>query len=195
MSDTPRPTVSRFAQVMERKLQKHDHDWGPKGWEGGDPFSLLSKCGHELDELQRALRKALPELGWHTAEPESLVSVAEEAADVANMAMMVADSIGALERADGIGSPDRAGFFMHSDGEQGLVEVQMVTSPAGYGIDELQAMLGDFTELYAPEHFDGHCAYVTATPYYEPGIDEAVAMGWGFSDVKIKPVNQQPLTK
>lgn len=73
-----RPEVARFAQLMERRLRANDHKGG---WRGDTPHALLRRLREETDELYLAI----------TAE-----DVGNEAADVANFAMMIADVCGAL---------------------------------------------------------------------------------------------------
>lgn len=81
-----RPALLGFAQEMERKLRKNDPAKGSNGWQGAAPDHLLTLLGHELRELRRAVSTG----PWE--------KVLEEAADVANMAMMVADADARVER-------------------------------------------------------------------------------------------------
>lgn len=74
----PRPVVSAFARVMERKLQynKSKGHWGdcPVEW-------LIERLREEVDELEAAVKANVP------------ARVAQhEAADVGNFAMMIADN-------------------------------------------------------------------------------------------------------
>ena len=73
----PRPQLAWFAERMESKLRANDHKGG---WLGDDMESLLRRLDEELREL------------WH--EYHSInrwEKFIDEAADVANFAMMVAD--------------------------------------------------------------------------------------------------------
>jgi NTP pyrophosphatase (non-canonical NTP hydrolase) len=70
-----RPPVAWFANEMERQLQANDHK---TGWDHMAARQLLNRLKQETIELERAI--------------ESGKNVAEEAADVANFAMMIADN-------------------------------------------------------------------------------------------------------
>ena len=72
-----RATVDRFADYMERELQRHD-DRGTEGWRNCDPMWLLQRLREEVDELEQAIRQKK--------------HVVCEAADVGNFAMMIADN-------------------------------------------------------------------------------------------------------
>ncbi|WP_336810898.1 hypothetical protein [Bosea sp. MMO-172] len=98
-----RPEVLSFAILMERELRANDHKGG---WKGDDPDVLAVRVEEEAGELRRA---AIDWMG-HVAHSEKTLraAVAEESADVANMAMMVADTAGALPPAPTLG-PDHAG--------------------------------------------------------------------------------------
>ena len=74
-----RPSVQRFAEEMERKLRRNDLKGG---WRNEQPWWLLCRLEEEVAELQRVL----------TRNNRSLRSVVGECADVANMAMMIADN-------------------------------------------------------------------------------------------------------
>ncbi len=78
-----RDEVIAFACAMEQELQENEH----KGsWKNDNIFSLLERLREETDELELALK-----LG------ESPVVITQEAADVANFAMMIADRIGGIK--------------------------------------------------------------------------------------------------
>ena len=68
--------VRRFSLLMELKLRKNDHKGG---WSTVTPFTLLDLLEGEVKELREALRHGDP------------LDIAQECADVANYAMMVAD--------------------------------------------------------------------------------------------------------
>lgn len=76
-----RPEVRRFSEVMERRLRKHDHKGG---WKDCDYSYLTRRLQEEIDELHVAV------------QCKSLELIPEEAADVANFAMMIADVFGGL---------------------------------------------------------------------------------------------------
>jgi NTP pyrophosphatase (non-canonical NTP hydrolase) len=103
-----RPETEAFAQAMERKLVLNDHKGGRENWRQDGPRALLDRVREEVDEVDQAL-------AWLESVERALVlapyserdalramrdsareSVLHEAADVANMAMMVADSAEAL---------------------------------------------------------------------------------------------------
>lgn len=90
------PVVQVFAQEMERKLSLNRHkgdregrpydddpDLTYGGWLHDEPYQLHWRILEELDELRRAITSGA-----------SFEDVAAEAADVANMAMMMADAYG-----------------------------------------------------------------------------------------------------
>lgn len=89
----PRAEVQALAVAMEQKLQEHDDDRGERGWSGDAPELLLARAQQELAELQRAVHR------WRGAPwaDHFKARVLSEAADVANMVMMVADVCGPLE--------------------------------------------------------------------------------------------------
>jgi len=91
-----RPPVLAFAWLMEHKLRKHDEDRGRYGWDDAHPAGLLQDLRDEARELEEALAEwyrqpSGPSLAAATR------NLAGKAADVANMAMMLADRAGGLE--------------------------------------------------------------------------------------------------
>lgn len=101
-----RPVVMAFASVMEAKLREHDPTKGSYGWQSDDPLALLARAEEELAELRGVLQemessRRVPSR-HHAGDPEDtsfyafIQPIREEAADVANMVMMVADVCGAL---------------------------------------------------------------------------------------------------
>lgn len=76
---TLRPEVRKFAERMELKLRKHDTDRGVTGWQSESTEYLMNQILEEYHELIVAIGSG------------NLYSVCDEAADVANFAMMVAD--------------------------------------------------------------------------------------------------------
>ena len=84
-----RPVVLWFAQQMELKLRENDHKGG---WHKHDPRDLAHRVIEEADKLLEDAEVAV------IADDESLSNVNDhyraaiaEAANIANMAMMVAD--------------------------------------------------------------------------------------------------------
>lgn len=87
---TLRPAVRAFAEAMERKLRANDHK---PGWENDDPRALLVRLHDEMRELRFELN-GRAELGIGGPSVPHLVR--DEAADVGNIAMMIADVFGSL---------------------------------------------------------------------------------------------------
>lgn len=85
-----RPEVMDFALLMERELRANDHK---RGWKEDQSIDLARRVMEEAQELLEVTphNQRLPE--YYPFDP---TKVAEEAADVANMAMMVADVCGCL---------------------------------------------------------------------------------------------------
>ncbi|MFZ5440494.1 MAG: hypothetical protein ACOZQL_10825 [Myxococcota bacterium] len=80
------PVVREFARAMMRKLDQHaPKRGGREGWQNDDPRALWCRVTEEAGELWNAL-------GLSGTKQQVL----DEAADVANMAMMVADAEGAI---------------------------------------------------------------------------------------------------
>lgn len=84
-----RPEVLAFAHAMERKLRANDHKGG---WQNESFTYLLRRLRREVDELS----VLPPKEEWN--------NILDEAADVGNFAMMIADVCGVL-RARGKGEP------------------------------------------------------------------------------------------
>jgi NTP pyrophosphatase (non-canonical NTP hydrolase) len=83
----PRLEVQRFAEIMEDKLVEND---GKRGWRRNDAYQLHDRLLEEAAEL----RQAMTDAGGDAAPNAS--TIAREAADVANFAMMIADIAGGL---------------------------------------------------------------------------------------------------
>jgi len=81
-----RREVRIFAEAMERQLRKHDTTRGTTGWKNDTVASLMEHAEEEYGELV-----------WAAAAERPAEEVLAEAADLANMAMMVADVCGGLE--------------------------------------------------------------------------------------------------
>jgi uncharacterized coiled-coil protein SlyX len=73
-----RPEVRKFAELMELKLRDNDHK---RGWDCESYSYLFARLREEVEELTTAF-------GGGTDD-----EVAEEAADVANYCLMIADNI------------------------------------------------------------------------------------------------------
>lgn len=79
------PVLVPFIAAMVRKLDANKpKKGGREGWQNDDPQALLARVREEVDELA------------HAVAVSPRVDILHEAADVANMAMMVADSEGAI---------------------------------------------------------------------------------------------------
>ncbi len=79
--------ANSFVSVMLEKLRENrKHKGDREGWKNDDPFDLLDRVLEEAKELKAELRKI----------PSDPTAILREAADVANMAMMVADAASAL---------------------------------------------------------------------------------------------------
>lgn len=78
--DATRPEVLWFATEMEKHLREHDGTKGKQGWHDMTFLELCDLLGDEREELADVL--------WHG----TLEDVIREAADVANIAMMIADN-------------------------------------------------------------------------------------------------------
>ncbi len=95
------PTVERFTKVMRQKLEENEEKKGSDGaWRTSSLESLLEHLRDEVEELGKVVRQRehLP-LGFKTSQAlhdEMTKEIAREAADVANLAMMVADVVGEL---------------------------------------------------------------------------------------------------
>jgi len=73
-----RESLIKFAVIMEKKLKRNDHKGG---WVGEDIDYLLDRLDEEVVELRKAIEKE------HIGK-----RIKNEAADVANFAMMIADN-------------------------------------------------------------------------------------------------------
>ncbi|MEO8806407.1 MAG: hypothetical protein ABI433_10005 [Burkholderiaceae bacterium] len=80
-----RPEVINFAYAMERRLRANDLLKGNTGWKNDTPGALMQRVWEEVQKLQVAL------VVWPRDTAEYTASIGKEAADVANMTMMVAD--------------------------------------------------------------------------------------------------------
>lgn len=96
-----RPTVRWFAERMELALREHDADRGETGWRELSIPHLVERLLQEAIEVEAA----------RGAGGEVLVA---ECADVANIAMMVADNAARQPAPTGEGKPEEAD---HADAE------------------------------------------------------------------------------
>lgn len=76
-----RPEVLRMAQGMERRLREYDETRGRTGWKQCNMAQLVDHLREEVNELIDAV-----------IDESGSVVVWAEAADIGNMAMMVADT-------------------------------------------------------------------------------------------------------
>jgi len=83
------PEVIAFAHLMQHKLKMNAHrdSSGKRGWKSCSPQFLMDKLYEEVLELTIAIH-----------EGDSAKSIRQEAADVGNIAMMLADVCGALSQ-------------------------------------------------------------------------------------------------
>ena len=79
-----RNEVQKFAELMEKKLQKREAKY-PNGWKNDTALGLFRHLKQEVDELEAQLVSHSPN-----------DAIASEAVDVANMAMMIADVLNEL---------------------------------------------------------------------------------------------------
>jgi hypothetical protein len=80
-----REEVDALARLMSAKLDGHNHDRGQYGWRSANPEQLLAWFDRYVVELRNEVRLE--------AGPEA---IGGKAANVANLAMMIADVAGAL---------------------------------------------------------------------------------------------------
>ena len=85
--DEVREPVRWFAAEMERKLKANDHKGG---WSGMDELGLLDRLRAETAELGLALLSPRRMESMNVKEANKRIR--NEAADVANFAMMIADN-------------------------------------------------------------------------------------------------------
>ena len=88
-----RKCVEKFAELMEKKLEKNDYKGG---WSGEDIDYLFRRLGGEASELKMAidlLSYCSSKQCSHAMIKECENHVREECADVANFAMMIAETV------------------------------------------------------------------------------------------------------
>jgi hypothetical protein len=81
---TLRPEVLAFARVMSAKIDGHNHDRGEYGWRTATPAQLMTWLERYVTALSYAL------------DASTMDEVLGKAANVANLAMMIADVCGGL---------------------------------------------------------------------------------------------------
>lgn len=79
-----RESVQWFSTEMERQLSRHDLERG-ESWKKHGVLGLFEHLEREVIELREAIERAIQNF---EIDPEQVI---EECADVANLAMMVAD--------------------------------------------------------------------------------------------------------
>lgn len=83
-----RIAVESFADLMEQRLSKNDHKGG---WEDESNKYLIERIEEELEELKEAII-AVETNNSSWLRQQLYKSIRDEAADVANFAMMIADN-------------------------------------------------------------------------------------------------------
>ena len=96
-ASTTWPVVQAFAARMEMKLSMNRHKGDRAGWINDDVLELFDRLKEECDELLHAM-------GTGSGKIED---IANEAADVANFAMMIADWY--LVRSETVAEPSNVG--------------------------------------------------------------------------------------
>lgn len=85
------PYVLEFAKRMEAKLARNRHKGNREGWINDDPDDLLARLRQETKELEIEIGIARTRMHETLNAPEQAERCANEAADIANFAMMLAD--------------------------------------------------------------------------------------------------------
>jgi len=83
-----RKEVAQFALLMEQKLKEKDAERGARGWKGMNPGDELADMG-----LAQSAKLFVVLQDWPMSGKDLL---ADKVADVANLAMMIADNAGVL---------------------------------------------------------------------------------------------------
>jgi NTP pyrophosphatase (non-canonical NTP hydrolase) len=182
-----RPEVVAFADAMEQKLKAND--WKP-GWKKDHPDDLMSRVYQELNEC----RGALDTYKRHKADaafiprpaPEYDAALAKlavwrgrllmEAADVANMLMMVCDVCAALTTTPESRVADARSAYARATGQNEVI----------WASGELQAALREGSIVDGDEGDEGS----TAKPQ-EPGAKRAPNKARG-SPPEAQPTPSQP---
>ena len=91
------PYVLAFAKRMEAKLAKNRHKGDRDAWMKDDGSALFARLEEEVDELQESLRLCRNSIRIGNVVAFERQGIINEAADVANFAMMIADKFGGCE--------------------------------------------------------------------------------------------------
>lgn len=125
-----RKEVRAFAEVMEIQLRKHDKKRGKTGWKDGNAAYIASRMMEEIGEVLGELNPR-DRIGIYLAnqlaercemgsvDPKHPDKLCEELADVANLAMMLAD----VTCEDFC--PEESGDFGPEESDGGKFEVAM----------------------------------------------------------------------
>jgi len=81
-----REPIKWFANQMEQSLQKHDEERGSDGWLNEDVSWLFERLEQEVKELSALIYK-------YNHSFLEVAPIIKECSDVANFAMMIADSV------------------------------------------------------------------------------------------------------
>lgn len=85
------PFVLQFALRMEAKLEANRHKGDREGWIRDDPQALFERLKQEAAELEREILVGFVRMHEPANAPFHADKLANEAADVANFALMIAD--------------------------------------------------------------------------------------------------------
>ncbi len=85
------PYVLEFGKLMEEKLARNRHKGNREGWINDDPMALLRRLRDETEELADEMDDYMQQIEHGRTFKVQAERVAEEAADIANFAMMIAD--------------------------------------------------------------------------------------------------------
>jgi len=133
----PRSAVLALAFRMEDKLQRHDGRRGADGWKDDDPLALMRRLDEEVAELRSAV------VAGDIAGEWDRDAVANEAADVANFAMFVADVIGGLGHHDRLTGLARAALAGADGGDMGEILGALWWQGRRWGHEHPDALAGD----------------------------------------------------
>lgn len=86
---TPRDTVQWFSVKMENRLRKNDHKGG---WDRENGDFLSDKLKEEFEEVQELLKKLNFDIIL-IKNKRTRTKLINECADLANIAMMIADNV------------------------------------------------------------------------------------------------------
>lgn len=96
-----RPVSPDFIQAMEEKLEhgrnKNRWEWETQQLELSGPNALIDRLNEEVSELEDACERLNGDFNSSESFIKAIQKVRQEAADVANFAMFIADSVDALK--------------------------------------------------------------------------------------------------